>query len=102
MGETARAQQMRRVVEEYAASGLGRREFCEQRKIALTTLDYWRRELGGKVQKPTKRPRLVRVEVAGEAGPGFTLRLGNGRSIESAWRFAEAELTRLIRVAESA
>lgn len=93
---------MRQVVEEYAASGLGRREFCEQRKIALTTLDYWRRELGGKVQKPTKRVRLMKVEVAGEAGPGFTLRLVNGRSIESAWRYADAEMARLIRIAESA
>lgn len=93
---------MRRVVEEYAESGLARREFCEQRKIALTTLDYWRRELGGKVQKPTKRPRLVKVEVKGEAGPCFTLRLANGRSIESAWQYADAELARLIRVAESA
>jgi len=92
---------MRRVVEEYAESGLARREFCEQRKISLTTLDYWRRELGGKT-KPSKRPRLVKVEVADEVGAGFTLRLPNGRSIESAWRFADAEMARLIRVAESA
>jgi hypothetical protein len=65
MGEAARAQQMRQVVEEYATSGLGRREFCEQRKIALTTLDYWGRELCGEAQKPTKRSRLLGVEVAG-------------------------------------
>ena len=35
---------MRRVLEEYTASGLARREFCQQRGIALTTFDYWRRE----------------------------------------------------------
>ena len=33
---------------------------------------------------------------------GFVLVLGNGRRIESGWRFEEAELARLIHVAESA
>lgn len=42
--ETERSAEMRRVLEEYAASGLTRREFCERRGIALTTFDYWRRE----------------------------------------------------------
>ena len=32
---------------------------------------------------------------------GFTLVLGNGRRIESGWRFGEAELARLIRIAEA-
>jgi hypothetical protein len=32
---------------------------------------------------------------------GFVLVLANGRRIESSWRFAEAELMRLIRVAEA-
>jgi len=39
---------------------------------------------------------------AGGPSPGFTLSLVNGRRIESGWRFAEAELARLIRVAEGA
>ncbi len=43
--ETRRAAEMRLVIEEYAASGLGRKQFCEQRGITLTTFDYWRREL---------------------------------------------------------
>jgi len=43
----------------------------------------------------------VRVEVEGQqSGPGFTLTLANGRRIESSWRFAEADLQRLIRAAE--
>jgi hypothetical protein len=101
--ETRRSAEMRRVLEEYAASGLSRQEFCEQRSIALTTFDYWRREHGVKARKRARRPRLVKVEVAAsEAAGQFILNLANGRRIESSWRFADVELARLIRIAESA
>jgi transposase-like protein len=94
---TDRRSEMRRVVEEFAASGLTRRAFCSQRGIALTTFDYWRRQL-------RSTPRLVKVEVARpeEAAQTLTLRLANGRSIEKLWRFDEEELARLIRIAERA
>ena len=86
-------EERRRMVEEYERSGLTRREYCAQAGIPVTTLDGWRRERG----------RLVRVKVAaGEATGGFLLHLANGRRIESKWSFGEAELMRLIRVAESA
>jgi len=95
--ETARAAEMRKMVGEFSKSNLRRREFCAKRGMALTTFDYWRRQLRTK-------PRLVEVEVArGEAaGQSFTLRLGNGRVIESSFVFDEEELARLIRVAERA
>ena len=98
MTETKRSAEMRQVLAEYQESGLTRRAFCQQRGMPLTTFDYWRRELGAKA-----KPRLVKVNVAA-AGPAtnFTLTLVNGRRIESSWSFAEAELTRLIRIAESA
>ena len=100
--ETERSAEMRRVLEEYAASGLRRREFCQQRGIALTTLDYWRREHAVKPGKQ-ERPRMVAVNVAdAEPAPHFTVSLANGRRIECSWQFAEAELARLIRIAESA
>ena len=84
-------EERRRMVEEYERSGLTRREYCAQAGIPVTTLDAWR------------RGRLVRVKVAaGEATGGFLLHLANGRRIESKWDFGEAELMRLIRVAESA
>ncbi len=101
--ETKRSAEMRGVLGEYAASGLSRQEFCEQRSIALTTFDYWRREHGVKARKQTRRPQLVKVEVAASEGAGqFILSLANGRRIESTWRFADVELARLIRIAESA
>ena len=86
--ETERSAEMRRVLEEYAAGGLSRREFCQQRGIALTTFDYWR--------------RVHAVKVAPAEAADFRLSLANGRRIECSWRFADAELARLIRIAESA
>jgi hypothetical protein len=92
---TERALEMKRVVEEYGKSGLRRREFCERRGMALTTFDYWRRELAA-------RPKLVKVEVSSGPVGQFTLMLANGRRIESSWRLGEEELARLIRIAERA
>jgi hypothetical protein len=103
MGETERSQQMKRMLEEYKASGLSRQEFCQQRSIALTTFDYWRREHGVKPGKRVGSGRMVKVEVAASETAGqFSVSLANGRRIESSWRFADAEMARLIRIAESA
>ena len=92
-----RASQMQRIVEEFGASGLTRREFAQQRGIAVTTLDYWR-------QRIESKPRLLKVEVGRAETPAqsFTLRLANGRAIESSFPLAEENLARLIRIAESA
>ena len=90
------ADDIRRTIEEFGSSGLTRREFCRRHRIPVTTLDYWRRV-------HPRQGRLVEVEVtASEPAPGFTLRLANGRRIESHWSFGETDLARLIRVAESA
>ena len=89
-------QEIRGIVDGFAKSGMTRREYCEKHNIAITTLDYWRR-----AQKKSK-PKLV--EVAIETQPqrgGFALVLANGRRIESSWKFAEADLVRLIRAAEA-
>jgi transposase-like protein len=90
-----RRSEMRKIVEAFRSGGLTRREFCGQRGIALTTFDYWRSQFRSK-------PGLVKVEVARpeEAAQSLTLRLANGRSIETLGRFDEEELARLIRIAE--
>jgi hypothetical protein len=101
--ETERSAEMRQVLEEYAASGLKRREFCQQRGITLTTFDYWRREHAVKLPKPERRQRMVAVKVVNpEPAPYFIVSLANGRRIECSWRFADAQLARLIRIAENA
>ena len=84
--ETERSAEMRRVLEEFKASGLSRREFRQQRSIPLTTFDYWRREHGVKPRKQARRPRMVAVRVITEPAPQFTLSLANERGIESSWR----------------
>lgn len=85
-----------RLVQEFEIGGETRREFCQGHDIALTTLDFWRRAR-------TRRPRLLPVEVmASEPAAMLTLVLANGRKIESSGRFADGELVRLIRIAESA
>lgn len=90
----ASKQEVGRIVEGYAHSGMTRRQYCEKHKIAISTLDYWRG-----VHK--RKPRLVEVAVeAQQSVSGFAVVLANGRRIESSWRFAEADLMRLIRVAE--
>jgi hypothetical protein len=89
-------QELQRKIKEFASSGLTRGEFSRRSGIPVTTLDYWRR-VGN------RRPRLMEVAVVGgHSNPGFTMALNNGRRIESSWGFSDAELMRLIRVAESA
>jgi hypothetical protein len=87
---------MRLVLEDYEKSGLTRREFCRRRGIQEATFKYWRR-------KHAAKPSMVAVQVVpAEPSPNFTLRLANGRCIESSWQFDDTELVRLIRIAESA
>lgn len=84
--ETERSAEMRRVLEEFKAGGLSRREFCQQRSIPLTTFDYWRRERGVKPRKQARRPQMVAVRAINtEPAPQFTLSLANVRGIESSW-----------------
>jgi len=89
-------QEILKIVEGFAKSGMTRREYCAKHGVTMTTLDYWRR--AHRKQKPTLVP--VAIE---EARPldGFALVLANGRRIESSWRFGEADLLRLIRAAEA-
>ena len=54
------------VVAEYERSGLTRRSFCEQTGVAVSTLDYWRRQVG-----EGSRARIVPVKMeAAEAAMG--------------------------------
>ena len=89
-------QEIRSILNSFAKSGMTRREYCERHNLAITTLDYWRR-----AQK--SKPKLIEVtlETQAQLDGGFALVLANGRRIESSWKFAEAELLRLIRVAEA-
>jgi len=107
MGQRRSVAERRRLIEEHRTSGLTRREFCERRRIPLTTLDSWRRA-ERKLKNPPN-PQLLAIKVeddsaGGNTQPsaGFTLSVAHGRRIESSWSFADADLIRIIRVVESA
>ena len=90
-------QEIGSIVDGFAKSGMTRREYCAKHNVAITTLDYWRR-----AQKRSN-PKLVEVAIETQPQPngGFALVLANGRRIESSWKFAAADLTRVIHVAEA-
>jgi hypothetical protein len=90
-----RKEEIRRIVERFAKSGLTRREYCDRHGVAMTTLDYWRRA------DRKQKPKLVEVDVEPARPAGFALVLANGRRIESSWSFVEAALEKLIRAAEA-
>jgi hypothetical protein len=97
MARRRSSKEIEQLLEGYQTSGMTRIAYCHQAGIALSTLGrYLRRHRGGS-------QRLIRVKVksAPEPDRGFVLVLGNGRRIESSWRFSEAELARLIRLAEA-
>jgi hypothetical protein len=96
MSRRRTAQEIEELLESYRTSGMTRTAYCQQVGIALSTLGrYLRRRSGGQ--------RLVRVNVdaAAESHRSFVLVLSNGRRIESGWQFHDADLARLIRVAEA-
>jgi hypothetical protein len=99
MAQRRSAEEIEQLVEQYRASGVTQIEFCRQTGTVLSSLGRYLRR-----QRPAPEQRLVRVKVesAAQATTGFVVVLGNGRRIESGWRFEDAGLARLIRIAESA
>jgi hypothetical protein len=91
------AEEIERLLEQYRTSGMTQAAYSAQVGIALSTLGRYLKRNGDGEQ------RLVRVslESASDEKRGFVLVLGNGRRIETGWTFGEAELARLIRVAEA-
>jgi hypothetical protein len=97
------------LVAEYEASGLSRQQFCQERGLALTTLDRYR-----------KRRRQAGTDVAGGAGwmavelsapkqvagngaaSGLAVVLSRGRRIEIGCGFDAITLAQLLRVLETA
>lgn len=90
------------VAAKFENSGMSRREFCERYGIALSTLDYYRYRARRRKTAPV---RLLPVSV-NAGGKTFAERLAvvfaNGRRIEFAHPFSEAELTQLLRTVEQA
>lgn len=93
------AEEVQRLLEGFRQSGESRTTFCRRLGIPVTTLDYYRYR-----EARQARPRLSRVKLTGQlSDPTATLALvlGNGRRIETNWNFRDADLARLIRIADS-
>jgi hypothetical protein len=91
-------EEIQSLLEGYGQRTVTRAEYCRQQGIATSTLDNYRRRYD---PKPTRFARVKVSAQASEPGTAFALVLRNGRRIESAWNFRDADLTRLIRVAEA-
>jgi hypothetical protein len=93
------AEEIQRLLEGFRQRSITRVEYCQQQGISTHTLDYLLRREALKA-----RPRLARVKLAplsiSPAGT-FALVVRNGRRIECAWNFRDADLSRLIRIAEA-
>lgn len=99
MAKRRNAEEIEQLLEEFRQSGETRTVFCRRLGIAVTTLDYYRHR-----QAHQARPRLARVKLTAPSSTPtatFSLVLRNGRRIETNWNFRDADLTRLIRIAES-
>ena len=94
-GEMRSKEEILKIAEGFAKSGMTRREYCAKHGVTMATLDYWRR--AHRKQKPT----LVSVAIEeGQSLAGFAVVLTNGRRIESSWNFIAPDLEKLIRVVE--
>jgi hypothetical protein len=98
MAQRRSAEEIQQLVEQFRASGLSQMEYCRQTGMVLSTLGRYLRRM----ECPDQQLVRVKVEAPAEPGSGFVLMLGNGRRIASGWGFGDAELGRLIRVAENA
>jgi len=91
------ADEIQKLLDGYRDRTVTRTEYCHQQGISRTTLDYYRRRYSAQTT------RFARVKLAPqppEPATVFALVLRNGRRIESAWNFRDADLARLIRVVE--
>ena len=93
------AEEIQRLLDEFRQSGETRTAFCRRVGLSVGTLDYYRHR-----QAVQARPRLARVKLSTQSFDPtvtFALLLPNGRRIETNWDFRDADLARLIRVADS-
>ena len=84
MSEQERVWQDR--LQKWRASGMKRRDFCDQHQLKVSTLDYWQPRLRGDDDKPGVRTtpasaRLIPLEVLSSTQMRYEVRLANGRQL---------------------
>lgn len=91
------AKEVQELLEGYRHRTGTRAEYCRQQGITDSTLDYYLRRYG----RQTARFAKVKLTPSVAEPTPFALVLRNGRRIESDWNFRDADLARLIRIAEA-
>jgi len=104
--EKRTAEEVERLLKGYEESGVSRQQYCQREGIPVTTFDYYRQRSTRKAAAKRRASASGLVKVKLEPAPVqaqgvFTLTLANGRRIESGWSFGDADLRRLIRIAEA-
>jgi hypothetical protein len=66
-GRMRSKQEVRKLIDGFAKSGMTRREYCAKHNIGISTLDYWRR-----VEKQS-HPKLVEVAIETQPQPAGAL-----------------------------
>jgi hypothetical protein len=64
----------RQQIEAFKASGLSRKEYCEQNQIKISTLDYWRQKFSSPEEK--KESAWIPIRIAEDSSSGIDLRVG--------------------------
>jgi transposase-like protein len=97
-------EEIRRIVAEFATSGMQQSEFCRSRGISQSTLDRHLRKQRAQDQGSRAGNRLLAVEVRAASGSsaahhgGLVVALTSGRRIEVNRGFDAATLERLLTV----
>jgi hypothetical protein len=81
-------------IEAFRASGLSRKEYCEQNQIKISTLDYWRQKFSSPEEK--KESGWIPIKIAEESSSGIDLRVGR-ITIAVKPGFDQALLTELLQ-----
>jgi hypothetical protein len=99
--------EIKQLVAEYEASGLGRTAFCQQRGLSLSTLARYRRRQEQTGGDASEGKRWLAVEVSGSAAiaggekaSGLAVVVPGGRRIEVGRGFDADTLKRLLAVVE--
>jgi hypothetical protein len=91
------------LVREFEASGMRRKQFCEQRGLSVGTLDLYRKRLRLAEGGAEPKGDLLRVKISAEQGrgeSGLQLVLSGGLRVEVAAGFDGETLKRLLAVIE--
>jgi hypothetical protein len=91
------------VFDDWAASGLSQRRFCEARGIAFSTFCYWRRRLRETPEVESSSPFIpveIKPPIRSSRSSHYEVRLECGARIRVPFDFEKESLARLIGLLE--